>query len=380
MPLRASHAARLERIWLGEPAGIDHLLALGLRPAAEIFRGAAALRNLWWRWQASEPGVPVISVGNLTVGGNAKTPFTIFVANRLSARGLRVAIVSRGYNRDGAAASARAAMVSDGGAMLLDAAAAGDEPAMMARRFNGPIAIARRRRDAIELLRARGPLDAVILDDGFQHIRLARAADLVLISRERGFGNGRMLPAGPMREPIAALRRAAATVIVTANASQPGALSASELARIERGRVFHAAVRPVSLVSAAGGNWSPSPPSLTGRRVLAVSGLADPAGFHAMLRELEAELVGVLDFPDHHAYTAADWQEIAAAGRAADIIVSTEKDLVKLERFPFARDSLYALRVEVTMADADACALDELLVARIGARAAAAQEVSRDAR
>ena len=379
MPGQASRGARLERIWRGEPAGADHLLAIGLRGAAGIFRGAVAARNLWWRRHAIEPGVAVISVGNLTVGGNAKTPFTIFLANRLSARGLRVAIVSRGYNPNGAAA-ARAAMVSDGGAMLLDAAEAGDEPAMMARRFDGPIAIARRRRDAIELLRARGPLDAVILDDGFQHTRLRRDLDLVLISRERGFGNGRMLPAGPMREPIAALRRAAAVVIVTADASEPGALSGAELARIERGRVLHAAVRPLSLISAASGTWSQSSPSLTGRRVLAVSGLADPAAFHAMLRELEAELVGVLDFPDHHAYTTADWQEIATAGRMADLIVTTEKDLVKLERFPFTRDSLYALRLEVTMADADARALDELLVARIGARAATAQEVSRDAR
>jgi len=230
-------------------------------------------------------------------------------------------------------------------------------------------------------LRARGPLDAIILDDGFQHARLRRELDLVLISRERGLGNGWMLPAGPMREPLAALRRAAAVVIVSADASLKSALSAAQLARINQGRVLTAALRPQSLISVASGAWRVSAPSLTGRRVLAVSGLADPAAFHAMLRELEADLVGVLDFPDHHSYTAADWQEIASAAREVDLIVTTEKDLVKLERFPFARDSLYALRLEVTMPEGDGRALDDLLLARIRIpNTDAAQEVSRDAR
>ncbi|MHB8383228.1 MAG: tetraacyldisaccharide 4'-kinase [Candidatus Binataceae bacterium] len=379
MPTRPTRRPRMERLWRGDPKPVDHLLALPLRGAAGIFRCAVAVRNLWWRWRASEPGVPVISVGNLTVGGNAKTPFTLFLAMRLRTRGLRVAIVSRGYN--GARNSARAAMAADRGELLLDAAHAGDEPAMMARRFDGPIAVARRRIDAIELLRSRGSLDVVILDDGFQHARLRRGLDLVLVSRERGLGNGWMLPAGPMREPLSALRRAAAVVIVSADASLKSALSASQLARINQSRVYAAALHPRCLVSPANGGWRESASSLTGRRVLAVSGLADPAAFHAMLRELEAELVGVLDFPDHHAYTAADWQEIASAARDADLIVTTEKDLVKLERFPFTRDSLYALRLEVTMPEADARALDELILARIRVpNAAAVQEVSRDAR
>ncbi|MGH7781688.1 MAG: tetraacyldisaccharide 4'-kinase [Candidatus Binataceae bacterium] len=381
MPPRKARHLRLERLWRGDLRGSDHLLSIPLRGASGIFRAAAAARNLWWRWHASDAGAPIISVGNLTVGGNAKTPFTIFLATRLQARGLSIAIVSRGYS--GARDSAHAALVSDRGEMLLDAAQAGDEPAMMTRRFDGPIAVARRRLDAIELLRSRGPLDAIILDDGFQHARLRREVDLVLISRERGLGNGWMLPAGPMREPLTALRRAAAVVIVSADLSLKSALSTTQLTRINQGRVLHAALRPHSLVSVANGGWHESAASLTGRRVLAVSGLADPAAFHAMIRELEGDLVGVLDFPDHHFYTNTDWQEIAAAARGIDLIVTTEKDLVKLERFPFARDSLYALRLEVTMAEDDAGALDELILARIGApdtRAAAAQEVSRDAR
>ncbi len=381
MPTRAMRRPRLEALWRGDPRPADYILAIPLRGAAGVLRTAVAARNLWWRWRASAAAVPVISVGNLTVGGNSKTPFTIFLATRLKAAGLGVAIVSRGYHR--ASGDARAALVADRGELLLDAAQAGDEPAMMARRFDGPIAVARRRRDAIDLLLSRGPLDAVILDDGFQHTRLRRDLDLVLVNRERGFGNGWMLPAGPMREPLAALRRAAAVVIISSDASLPSGISAAQLARLEQRPVLHAALRPRSLVSSVNGAWTETAPSLTGRRVLAVSGLADPAAFHAMLRELEAELVGVFDFPDHHSYTAADWQEIAAAARDADLIVTTEKDLVKLERFPFTRDSLYALRVEVTMTDGDARVLDKLIDALLcvpNEYPAVAREVPRDAR
>ncbi|MGH7924423.1 MAG: tetraacyldisaccharide 4'-kinase, partial [Candidatus Binatus sp.] len=128
--------------------------------------------------------------------------------------------------------------------------------------------------------------------------------------------------------------------------------------------VLHASVRPHSLLVIDNGAWRETPPGLAGRRVLAVSGLADPGAFYAMLRDLDADLVGVFDYPDHHAYTNADWQAIVNAMRNTDLVVTTEKDLVKLERFPFPRDSLYALRLEVTMDAADGRALDELILGR----------------
>jgi tetraacyldisaccharide 4'-kinase len=134
--------------------------------------------------------------------------------------------------------------------------------------------------------------------------------------------------------------------------------------------ILHAAVRPRALVVAENGVWRETPLSLVGRRVLAVSGLANPREFYSMLRELEADLVGVLEYPDHHAYTSADWQAIVSAMRNADVAVTTEKDLVKLERFPFARDSLYALRLEVTMTAADAQVLDEAVLKPIYEQAA----------
>jgi tetraacyldisaccharide 4'-kinase len=307
--------------------------------------------------------VLTISVGNLTVGGTGKTPFTLFLARRLQSRGLHVGIVSRGYRRT--RSTARAELVADAGALKVSPEEAGDEPAMMARSFGGPIAVARRRLDGIELLTKLGPLDAVILDDGFQHLRLNRDVDLLLVSSERGFGNGWMLPAGPMRESIGAVGRADAIVVMNSS-DGPSAIRPSQMKKLTARKMLHASVRPHALVVTEQGRWREIPMTLGGRRVLAVSGLADPGAFYTMLRELDADLVGVFEYPDHHAYTNADWQAIVNSMRDTDVVVvTTEKDLVKLERFPFPRDSLYALRLEVTMDAADARALDELVLERV---------------
>ncbi len=355
--------SRLEKLWQRDTTFAGTLAALPLRMASGMFRGALAMRNLWWRRMARRAGVPVISVGNLTVGGNAKTPFTLFLASHLQTRGLKVAIVSRGYS--GTRSKASATLVADRGELKISPEEAGDEPAMMSRRFSGPIAIARRRLNAIEMLTARGPLDVVILDDGFQHTRLHRDVDLVLVNDERGFGNRRMLPAGPMREPMSALNRADAIVVVSFGSDHPSGIRRKEMARLLRHRVFHARVRPRCLVHSENGEWRESAPALAGRRVLAVSGLADPSAFHAMVREIDADLVAVVEYPDHHSYTSDDWHAISAAARDVDLVITTEKDLIKLERFPFARDSLYALRLEVSIPEDEARALDDLIFSRL---------------
>src|ERR1017187_6515090 len=201
---------RIERLWRRDlPAPLLPIWA-GLAAAAGLYRAGVAARHLYWRMMKRRAPVLTVSVGNLTVGGNGKTPFTLFLAKRLQSHGLRVGIVSRGYQR--ARSKARAELVADGGALKISPDDAGDEPAMMAKSFSGPIAVARRRLDGVELLSKLGPLDAVILDDGFQHVRLNRDVDLVLVSNQRGFGNGWMIPAGPMREPIRAGGRAEAIV------------------------------------------------------------------------------------------------------------------------------------------------------------------------
>jgi tetraacyldisaccharide 4'-kinase len=356
---------RIERFWQRE-LPLRLLPAwTGLAAASGFYRVGAGVRHLYWRMMKRRAPVMTVSVGNLTVGGTGKTPFTLFLANRMQAHGLRVGIASRGYGR----ARAGSELVADGGKLTTSVEQAGDEPAMMARSFTGPIAVAHRRIDGIERLLRLGPLDAVILDDAFQHERLARDVDLVMVSNDRGFGNGWMLPAGPMREPLGAVARADAIVLTTSGADA-SAIRPSQMRKLAAGKILHATLRPRALVVSANGAWREVPLALAARRLIAVSGLADSSGFYAMLHELEADLVGVFDYPDHHAYTNADWQAIVTAMRDADAVVTTEKDLVKLERFPFPRDTLYALRLEVTMDDADAHALDELILGRVNATAA----------
>ena len=307
-----------------------------------------------------DAGVPTVSVGNLTVGGNGKTPFTLFLAARLLQRGLRVGIASRGYGRN--AHGGAAALVSDGTRILMSVREAGDEPVMMAQRFAGPIAVARRRIDAIHLLRARAALDLVIVDDGFQHLRLRRDLDLLLVNAARGLGNGWILPAGPMREPRSAIGRADAIVMMSSLDFPQRPPCAEEAATLASRATIHAALRPRALIRIEQGKWRESPLEIAGRRVLAVSGIADPSGFHAMIGALGADIAGTLDYPDHYDYGPADWENILAAARKADLVLTTEKDLVKLERFSPAGAGLSALRIEVAMEREDEARLLEMVM------------------
>jgi tetraacyldisaccharide 4'-kinase len=368
----------LERLWQNPLP--SHYLPLwaALTPASQLYGAALGLRERWWETRSRYAGVPTISVGNLTVGGNGKTPFTLFLARMLREDGIAAGIISRGWGRR--SHGPPAAMVSDGARILLDAHHAGDEPLMMAKSFDGPIAIGRRRADAIALLKdfisASGqPLDAVILDDGYQHLRLKRDLNLLLLNAARGLGNGWLLPAGPMRDRRDAIARADAVVIVEDGREASSVLKDAGLRSLERRPLLHARLEPRALVTAeppledltAPPRWRECPLVLEGRRVVAVSGLADPSGFHAMLTRLGAIVIATLAYPDHHDYGPYDVENILDAARRAEMVITTAKDLVKLEYFPLTGLALYALRVELTMPRADAERLLEM------ARAAIAQ-------
>jgi tetraacyldisaccharide 4'-kinase len=354
--------SRIEDLWFGKLRWEQRVMVTGLVPASWFYRAGQSMRNAFWHFAKKRVPARTISVGNLTGGGNGKTPFTLFLASRLQAHGLAVGIVSRGFGRS-EAASERAALVSDGTGLKLSPEQAGDEPVMMAKSFRGPIVVAARRIDGIRLLSEIAHPDVIVLDDAFQHRALERDVDLVLINRERGFGNGHVLPAGPLRERLRAIGRADAAVIVSSGIpNRASAITSRQMRAISQIDVLNATLRPKALVRYERGNWLEVPVAMAGRRVLAVSGLADPSGFYAMLHEVDTDLVGVLEYPDHHAYNAADWQTIVKAAMDADIVLTTEKDLVKLEKFPFARDSLYALRLEVVMSAEDMARLDEIAI------------------
>jgi tetraacyldisaccharide 4'-kinase len=185
-------------------------------------------------------------------------------------------------------------------------------------------------------------VDVFILDDGFQHRRVKRNVDVLLLGAD---ASGWVLPAGPFREPRRNFRRADFLLSTAGN----GAWN-SVMARGRANASFEAALRPVALIGVGARGCKEFPLTLLYRsKILTVTGVADPRGLYRLIHEWEGEIVETLEFPDHHCYTARDWQQINRMGRLVDLIITTEKDILKLARFPFAKDKLLALRVAMTV-------------------------------
>ncbi len=323
-----------------------------LVPISVVFYVLVGLRNflfsLKWR-RALALGRPVISVGNLTVGGTGKTPSCVWLARALETRGLRVGIVTRGY---GGKRSAPIVFSGNGAgvttlASAQEVAAGGDEPCMMAKIYGHTVAVGEKRYNAARELLNQRDIDVFILDDGFQHRRVKRDADLVLLGHDT---SGWVLPAGPFREPAKSVKRADFLLITAAE---------NEWAPVIRSfrpdACFRGSLTPVALVGYQSNKWKEYPLSLLYRnKIVAVAGIAHPERFYRMLHEFEGDIVDILEYPDHHDYTATDWQRINRVGRIAELILTTEKDIIKLARFPFAKDKLLALRVEMVVENGDA--------------------------
>jgi tetraacyldisaccharide 4'-kinase len=325
---------------------------VALQPASALFAVAIALRNLAYRMgvlRVRRAEIGVVSVGNLSVGGTGKTPVTLWLARRLAAADLRVAVLLRGYSGRASGVT----VVSKGDGPEADVATVGDEAVMLAKCFDGVVLTARRRIDGVVTAQQLG-CDVVVLDDGFQHRALARDFDLVLV----GDGLRGLLPAGPMRERPSALGRADAIAVVLKNDDQPVHLPAVSKP------LFVVHFVPTALIKSDAGRWRELPLGLlSGRRVAAVAGVADPTPFYTTLRQWDAQVEEIFEFPDHHAYTRTDWQHIMRGTRDIELVVTTEKDLVKLEQFPFPRGKLAALRITPRVEQAEA--LIEMVLQRV---------------
>ena len=277
-----------------------------LWPASVAFRLLVLLRRLAYALRlkrSARAAIPVIAIGNLTVGGSGKTPLAIHVAELLKSRGWSPAIVSRGYG--GTATAPRAATIAS------DPAEVGDEPVLMARRSGCPVWVGPGRAAVIEALRRAHPeVDIAVLDDGLQHYALRRDLEIAVVDA-RGLGNGFLLPAGPLREPKSRLRSVDA-VVAHDNPRVKGyamTLEGEELHRATDARER----RPLS--------------AFAGRRVHAVAGIGDPRRFFARLAARGLKVVPH-PFPDHHAFRAAELE----FGDEAPVLM-TEKDAVKCKRF-----------------------------------------------
>ena len=331
---------RLTDLWYREP---DR--ASLLQPLAWLYGAVVRLRRAAYGSGlivTERAGCPVVVIGNLTVGGTGKTPLTIWLARELVGHGLRVGILSRGYGRRGRAPrEVRAAS---------DWREVGDEPLLLARHSACPTFVAADRVAGARALTARG-VQVILADDGLQHLRLGRACEIVVVDGARGFGNGRLLPAGPLREPLAALARA--DVVVTNGAATHGSL-----ARPPPGpgplTMSLVAGEAVRLDAAA----APRPlPAFRGQRVHAVAGIGNPQRFFAMLRAQGLELEEH-PFPDHHPLSARELD----FGDPRPVLM-TEKDAVKCASFADAR--LWYVPVAAQLGAADAAVLLERVLRRI---------------
>ncbi|MBN1663368.1 MAG: tetraacyldisaccharide 4'-kinase [Deltaproteobacteria bacterium] len=288
----------------------------------------------------------VISIGNIAAGGTGKTPMTILVAKLLKEAGFRPVILSRGY---GGKTPAAVNIVSDGKDILLGPEEGGDEPVMMARACPGmPVISGRQRRVTGAYAVDHFLADVLILDDGFQHRSLYRDMDIVLVDKDRPLGNGFMLPRGPLREPAKALRRAD-LIVKTEIKTNPFA-DEPDISFPDASIVFHGYRQPTGWTAGMSGQSCP-PDYLKDKRLCAFAGIAVPDAFKKTLESLGLNVVVWIPFPDHHRYTEKDIAEICRRSRdgAADMIVATEKDGVKLSQHQAFLEKILLLKIEMVI-------------------------------
>ncbi len=295
-----------------------------LIPLSLIYRGVSSFhRYLYTSGVLTTRRLPrpVVSVGNLTTGGGGKTPLIMWLADKLMASGVKVAVLSRGYGR------------IHGGLRIVEERDTwedvGDEPVLMASKIKGAtVAVAKDRFLAGTKILEIRDVDLFLLDDGFQHFSLDRDLDIVVVDGQRRFGNGRLLPAGILREPVSRLKDA--DLIVVTKTQQADPEFEGFLKRYSTAPVFWADYRPMGLSSVD----SSQPTSSGGRSegpFVAFCGIAGPDGFRATLARAGIEVMELLTFPDHHPYTASDINRIKeTADRTAAVgLVTTEKDAAR---------------------------------------------------
>jgi tetraacyldisaccharide 4'-kinase len=292
----------------------------------------------------------VISVGNISLGGTGKTPAVINIAGLLVKRGRRPLVLSRGYGR---ADESQVAVVSDGALFIGDPASGGDEPALIAERLpRVPVVVGSDRHRAGTFALQRFHPDVIVLDDGFQHIRLGRDLNIVLVDGADPFGNGRLFPAGILREPLDALKRADSVVITREDQAADLVTLRETIRKHTTARVFTARYTPRDIVNVTSGETMPLT-SLHGTAVFAFAGIARPGSLGSLLRSLGAEVRDLRSFPDHHPYSRAELEELAgiAADSKAGLLVTTEKDGVRIKGM--APVNLWVLRIDLTIMEQD---------------------------
>ncbi len=320
----------------------------GLLLASAPYSAAMRLRRWAYRrgmLRSHSAGVPVISVGNLTTGGTGKTPMAAWIAARLQQAGRRPAILIRGYK----------------------AVAGRSEEAQLLRELTAAPVVVNADRLAAAKAAVAGGADVLILDDGFQHRRLRRDLDVVLIDATLPFGYGHCLPRGLLREPLRAIRQADAIVV-----SRSGVIGGKRLVELvsrlgglaPQASIHLAEHSPTRIVDAAGQELAVA--AIGGKSVCAFCGLGNPEGFFATLERAGAKLVSRIAFDDHVAYGQAALDRINRSAGGAEVLVTTAKDRVKIEKPDSLHLPLWTLHVEMRIVEGAEALERKILAAAAG--------------
>ena len=295
---------------------------------------------------------PVISIGNISAGGTGKTPCVILVAKILQKQGFRPAVISRGY---GGASKKPVNIVCDGKAILLDSKTAGDEPLLIARSLQNVPVITGPKRDltgqaAIDRLGA----DVILCDDAFQHRRLHRNIDIVLLDGRRPLGNGHMLPRGELRESPEGLKRAGCFILTRMAEPQTPDERIGTIARQSGIPVFSAAHRFIEVIQPAVGTRI-QPGDIRHKKICAFCGIAKPDSFEKLLVESGMEILAFNPFPDHYAFSKTDLEALMDQFNhlQADYLVTTEKDAMRLVDYPDFYGRIVVARMAMEIHDAE---------------------------
>jgi len=277
----------------------------------------------------------------VTVGGTGKTPTTLYLARLFHNQRKRVVVLSRGYK---GSASQKVNVVSDGKQIILSPDEAGDEPFLLAEKLPGvPVLTGKDRGLSAEYALREFAAKVVILDDGFQHLKLQRDLDIVLIDGQNPLGNGFLLPRGSLREPPDLLKRAHLFLVTELPAKKDGEAIKHLIRLYNRSApVFFARYVPVTLEGLRKEKKLPLE-YLQGKKVVALAGVARPESFSRLLTELGAQVVRTVFYPDHHGYQATDLNKV----ERSSVIITTEKDAVKLRSLSFSEREILVLGIEL---------------------------------
>jgi tetraacyldisaccharide 4'-kinase len=305
-----------------------------LLPFSAGFRFGVALRHTAYKrgwFKTRRLARPVVSVGNLTAGGTGKTPLVACVANLLLRQGWKPSILTRGYGRS---SKAEMIVVAPGAGRRPNAQEIGDEPALLARMLpEVPLVACADRFRGGQAAEERFQVDAHILDDGFQHLALARDVNVVALDATQTISDWQLLPAGHQREPLSALRRAQIVVITRTDSADPQSLEKMVLKVNPSAKVFRSRTVLIRWTDVWSGE-AISIEDIHAQKVAAYCGIGNPRAFFADLRRWGFSLVAEDAFPDHHVYTGEEIQQLVAGARkkGAAALLTTQKDAVKFSR------------------------------------------------